>query len=86
MVIHDTECTYWDQVSLNNTNPNPTGVRPQNLSYHEQMVPSSFQSLGKYVSGIRFTKQFRMLFPVYRYKKMPLKWSVQHTLGTYNVT
>ena len=21
MVIHDTECPYWDQVSLNNTNP-----------------------------------------------------------------
>ena len=23
MVIHDTECPYWDQVSLNNPNPNP---------------------------------------------------------------
>ena len=22
MVMHDTECLYWDQVSLNNTNPN----------------------------------------------------------------
>ena len=24
MVIHDTECPYWDQVSLNNTNPTQT--------------------------------------------------------------
>ena len=24
MVIHDTECPYWDQVSLNNTKPNQT--------------------------------------------------------------
>ena len=24
MVIHDTQCSYWDQVSLNNTNTNPT--------------------------------------------------------------
>ena len=23
MVIHDIECSYWDQVSLNNTNPKP---------------------------------------------------------------
>ena len=27
MVIHDTECPYWDQVSLNNTNqPNPSHI------------------------------------------------------------
>ena len=25
-VIHDTECPYWDQVSLNNTNTNPSLV------------------------------------------------------------
>ena len=24
VVIHDTECPYWDQVSLNNTKPNQT--------------------------------------------------------------
>ena len=28
MVTHDTECPYWDQVSLNNTNPNPTLYSP----------------------------------------------------------
>ena len=31
MVIHDTECPYWDQVSLNNTNqskPNPQVLQP----------------------------------------------------------
>ena len=41
MIIHDTECSYWDQVSLNNTNltkPNQTQLyfaeyNPQ--LYHE---------------------------------------------------
>ena len=27
MVIHDTECPYWDHVSLNNTNPQHTQPR-----------------------------------------------------------
>ena len=29
MVIHDTECPYWDQVSLNDPNPNPTEMCSQ---------------------------------------------------------
>ena len=28
MVIHDTECPYWDQVSLNNTNQLPNKLNP----------------------------------------------------------
>ena len=40
MVIHDTECPYWDQVSLNNTNqtkPNQF-LNPKNIALDTKIV------------------------------------------------
>ena len=34
MVIHDTECPYWDQVSLNNTNKQTTPHLQQDVDYN----------------------------------------------------
>ena len=34
MVIHDTECPYWDQVSLNNTKPNHYYYYYYHYHYH----------------------------------------------------
>ena len=39
MVIHDTECPYWDQVSLNNTN------QPTNKSARYNIFDSLYDSL-----------------------------------------
>ena len=61
MVIHDTECPYWDQVSLNSTKPNQTKMcqpawcphhwREANREVHFLMLKLSpwFQKCGKWM-------------------------------------
>ena len=64
MVIHDTECPYWDQVSLNNTNPNPAIF--QNSSWTKQMnlkVSVALACLaGKYEFNFCFLASTEVLF------------------------